>query len=677
MDIYDLAVKLSLINGVSGGLTKVINQFTNLRVNIRNTQNVLQSFEATLAASFEWRAGKRIVRGMGDIIAAGGALLDQQTLMLAAGWRQADVAQMTAAAYREAASVMAATPASALQAERTLLGIFGNVREAQAGLVAFLQTEAVMTAAGRGAGAERQLAYGLKALDLQGAFVRNGQFSVSAYQAGMHELVALMLAIPHTLDMNQLMLFTRMAGPAAQAMSFADYARTYGEVIASMGRTDGRGLQMLYKTFLGGNVSKALADELIRAGLVKPGAIRHIKGSSRDILDYHGIMGWQELTTNAADWAHDVLFPTLATHGFKGVPGMMQAVGSLPVTVQRLLSFLLTNWAQVERGRETIERAERTDSYKETAANSWSLNVKNFEAARGGLMQALGVAGGPTAISLMKAMTAAIKGLTRFFEDHPDIAYEVDVFGVALGMLLAVRGLRTASVALRGLGLALPTLARGRAGFAIGEDAAVGLGALSSGLPELGIVIAALWFGLRPILHEMEKNDSLHRAEPEKRISDAMVRARAEGEWRMTHGSSLAGFHWTPPPVPPMYRVAYAKAHPGAFPLPLPPIPPWLPPGRQPLQVSVSSPVTVTLPLPPMSPADLRSALQMALIQGIDRNTLAKLADMIAREQVTALQPLLDQVVQRALREDLPKHQQHQNRRTFLDHGRLLGFGGL
>ncbi|MGH7191629.1 MAG: hypothetical protein ACREF0_20855, partial [Acetobacteraceae bacterium] len=376
---------------------------------------------------------------MGDIIAAGGAMLDQQALMLAAGWRQADVAQMTAVAYREAASVMAATPASALAAERTLLGIFGNVREAMAPLPAFLQTEAVMTATGRGAGdgAGRQLAYGLKALDLQGAFVdrATGQFNVAAYQAGMHELVALMLAIPHTLDMNQLMLFTRMAGPAAQAMRFTDYARTHGEVIASMGRTGGRGLQMLYKTFLGGNVSKTLADELIRAGLVKPGAIRHIKGSSRDILDYHGILGWQELITNAADWAHDVLFPTLAAHGFKGVPGMMQAVGSLPVTVQRLLSFLLTNWRQVERGKTAIERAEKADSYDETAAHSWHLKVKNFEAAWGGLIQAPGVAGAATAISLMKAMTAATKGLTRFFEDHPGIAYKVDTFGVALGTL--------------------------------------------------------------------------------------------------------------------------------------------------------------------------------------------------------------------------------------------------
>ncbi|MGH7102893.1 MAG: hypothetical protein ACREFJ_10905 [Acetobacteraceae bacterium] len=153
MDIYDLAIKLGLTNGVSGGPTMIVNQFISLRVNIRNTQNVLQSFEVALGASVEWRGGRKILHGMRGILAAGGEILDQQALMLAAGWKQADAAKMTATAYRAAASVMAATTASALQAERTLLGIFGNVREAQAGLTAFRQTEAVMTAVGRGAGA--------------------------------------------------------------------------------------------------------------------------------------------------------------------------------------------------------------------------------------------------------------------------------------------------------------------------------------------------------------------------------------------------------------------------------------------------------------------------------------------------------------------------------------------
>ena len=687
MDIYDIAAKISLTNGVTPVLRIIARDFLGLRGEIGKTEEAMGRLKTVMAGAAMVGMSGLLLSGWVALAKAGGEVLNQQSLMLAAGWKQKDVADLTATAYREVARVMATTPAGALEAARTLLGIFGNAQEAGSGLDAFLKAQAVFGSRGMGGEAAAQLAIGVKALDIQGAFIKNGKLDIGSYENAVRELTALLVAFPHTLDMRTLFQFTRMAGPAAESMNLQDYLRTYAEVIASMGRTGGRGLQQLYHTLLGGDISRALGDELVHAHLVSPGAIERIPGSSREILNYKGIAGYQELTKNAAQWAHDVLFPLLQKEGFKGVPGMMQALGAMPITAQRLLAFFETNWAQIARGQQIVARAEGASNYGTLAAKNWGLAVTNFETSWDGLMQALGTPAAQMAVPVLNGIAQSVRSFTDFVGQNQWAARTLDDIGLALGVLLGYAGTRILGIAaLKTLGMALPALAGGFGAFAEGTAAATALGLLTTGLPELALAIVGLSKVLPELLHPLQAwfaetvlgESPAQFAKTQKWSKNARAKGQAEvlsfieheilGEnggkffnWGMPDNWNIGnapggGRGWRYNFGPSGQKTA-AGINP--FALPLPPAPGELPPSRS-APITIHAPVNVTLPLPPLSPSDVHAIVESGLYN-LDPATIRALAKEIAAEGINQLAPAVKQIVH--------SEQAHKKRVTFLDWG--------
>ncbi len=292
-----------------------------------------------------------------------------------------------------------------------------------------------------------------------------------------------------------------------------DYLTQTVEVMLGLGRTGGRGMQMATKTLLGGNLTKAQAEELTALGVVAPGGIKQTAGHYA--LQPGALVGYADLATKGVDYwfQHDMLPLLKKAEGGKGMAGLMQALtksggmdkqtadlvalmsqlGAFPVTEQRLFSFLLMNQAQVQKFKAQFGQATKGKPGEILGGQSWTMNVQNLESAWTGLMEALGTPAAQMAVPIIRDLADAMKSMTGWIGTHPDVAKAlVGVMGTLGGVLTVAGGMRLGAAALSVVGRALPALAGGLGAFGTGTEAAGAIGLLSTGLPELAIALVGL-----------------------------------------------------------------------------------------------------------------------------------------------------------------------------------------
>lgn len=315
-----------------------------------------------------------------------------------------------------------------------------------------------------------------------------------------------------------------------------------------------------------------------------------------------------------------------------------------------------------------------------TAIDDVALAFGTFAGVNGGVMVARGALG---------MLRLAI----------PDLAAALGPFAaggaaaMALRMLTSSGGLLALAVGIEALGKAIPSIPQWL--VRIGDRAALGasagrvlglpgaafgglLGAASGVLADVspGTPLFDLSRAQLDALKKLRIAQHLSPLPPSGVVTEKFLREIRGGEV----STPSAG---PPPPIPPavtpkaapLPSISLAVTPKAPLPIPLASRPPPLPPaplrvggGDTPVSVHVTSPVSVNLPMPPMSPTDLRLALEYAMLHTMTPAMVEQLAREIAEQHVTALEPLLEKASARAIRD--ARRQAHTAARgSMADHG--------
>ncbi|HTU54966.1 MAG TPA: hypothetical protein VMF62_13445 [Acetobacteraceae bacterium] len=665
-DAYRIGVRIAMADGVSAVLATLGKEFLGLDKSVKLTQDSVSRLRATIVGMGMVTVGGALLGAFKDLAEAGGKVVDQMARMRAIGVDAAETAKNMAESYQLAARVMSTTPAGAATMISELRSILENSAQARAVAPAALEFAAVLRSQNPGQGeraSDNAMMAWFKGLDIQGAFVnrKTGQLDPSKAAEAFRMMEAASLLTHGLLTGQGFYQFTRMAGPAASLSQLRDYLTQSVEVMLGLGRTGGRGMQMAMKTLLGGHMTTAEVGELLALGAVAPGGIGGTKG--HPFLKPGALVGYADLATRGVNyWFQHDLMPLVqkAEHG-KGMAGLMETLeksgamnaktadlvalmsstGAFPVTAERLFSFLLMNQAQVAKFKAQFDKALGVDAGKVLADQSWTMNVQNLQDAWTGLMEAAGGPAAQAAIPVMRDTADALKTLTGWIGNNPWVGEGLSDFTGIFGTFLTVAGgTMIARGALGMLAKVLPLTAGAFADFAAGTEAGSALALLGTSLPEVAIGAVALAKAIS-MLFALFHHRTIS-ATPTAGVSHGIMLHWTEVEtpkprgW--ANGAGLAngkplylGPSIPMPPVPPGYH--------WPAPLPLPPIPPK---GGAP--ITISAPVHVTLPLPPLNTADVESFLAHAFYN-LPPDVLRRLGQELAGQTAPAIAAAVQRVL--------------------------------
>lgn len=173
-EAFSVAVKVSLINGVAGGLMAMSRQFAKVHGDVDGLQRKLDRIKATmLVGGGLTAAGLGIFGLLGKTLPATMEYSRQLNIMNRAGLSQVEIAQAIGAAWRNTGTVMTTTATENLRALLDLRNVLGNMREAQFALPIVSKIGTVMSLSSGGkldAKGGEDIAFAMaKALDIIGA----------------------------------------------------------------------------------------------------------------------------------------------------------------------------------------------------------------------------------------------------------------------------------------------------------------------------------------------------------------------------------------------------------------------------------------------------------------------------------------------------------------------------
>lgn len=507
IDVFKIGVSIGMTNNVSQVLRVIQTDLLGLRKSVDLTTGRFNAMKAAAIGAGGAIVSGGLLKGMWDLAKAGSAVNDQLAKMTAAGYGSANVAANKSLAAMMAVNIPGTTWSGNLATLAMLRAQLSNSAEARAAAPAVAKAEVAASVLGIGPADFQKL---LKGLDIRGSFVKDGVLDPKTLATAVNEGVAA-LAISHgLLTGKDVFQYIRMAGPAADLGGLRNFLADNIEMMTALGRTGGRGLQYFWKTFVGGDLTKAEANALHDAGLVK-GPIAQTGGHYA--LKPGQIIGYNDLVKNGPiSWFYSDLLPKLAAHGARTPQQVEAALAAFPVTMQRDIAFLLNNEAQVQKGRAQFAKGITVNQYDALMKNSPAAQMLAFSKAWTALIQALGQPLVKPAYAMLNDLASALRGLESVALAHPT-AVKVTGEGIAavsglLGALSALAISRAAIGGIRFLGSAagLGSVARGFGLFATGETAAAGLSmmagpagfiALAAGINALATATAS-WLGLVP-----------------------------------------------------------------------------------------------------------------------------------------------------------------------------------
>lgn len=385
IDVFKIGVTIGMTNNVSQVIRIIQRDLFGLKKTVDMTSGGFNKMKLAAAGAMGVIAGNAGLGVMEKLVKAGSAVNEQLAKMKAAGVSTGAVAANSAAALSAATSIRGTTWAGNLSTLMMLRSVLNNSEEARAALPAVARAQFAASVLGIGQEDFNAL---VKGMDIRGSFIKNGALDPAALAKSMNEAIATVAISGGLLTGRQLFQFTRMAGPAASTIGTENFLRDFVEIMQTVGRTGGRGALYMWKTLLGGGVTKAEAMALQRYGLVK-GAIPETAGHYA--LRPGQMVGYNDLAKNGIiNWTYNDLLPALAHKGITTPAQIAAAISSFPVTMQRLVTFLVTNRAQVEKGRIQADKAMGVDQYGSLQANSPAAGMRDFTQAWTELLQALG-----------------------------------------------------------------------------------------------------------------------------------------------------------------------------------------------------------------------------------------------------------------------------------------------
>lgn len=512
---YEVAVKVSLLNGVASGLTAMSAQFAKVHGDVSKLQAGLDKIKLTmLTGGLLVGAGAAGFAMLGKAVDPAREYAHQLTQMNVAGMKQVEVARAVKEAWGAAYAVPTSNATENLAAIRELRMVFGDTSHAIANVETVQKLQAVLanTAFGGDYGRGHDAAYTVaKALEMKGAVRTPGEFNAQA--DAMAKAIVASGGKVTAQDFLSTFKYGRSATLGWNDTFAYQILPTLVQEMKNGGGTGGAGgpgnaLMSAYAAVVGGVVPQKALKEWQKLGLLDPSKIVWTKSGEAKGLEPGGITGSTLFQANPYQWAQQVLVPAMRAAGLNTEAQQRQTLQYL--FPNRTAGFVMQQLAlqgwKFERDQKLIQGADGLKAYEKLLKTDPYMARMALEKQWQNILVSLGYQIMPVLIKGTLGLIEVLRPLGQWMMQHPAITKTLVLSFAALSAVMVFSG---TVLLLRGAFMAL-SLAMGPLGgglmAAVVQGAGLFAGVLGwvvrgvvAVLPAMGGLVALIGEFLLPI----------------------------------------------------------------------------------------------------------------------------------------------------------------------------------
>jgi hypothetical protein len=480
IDIFRVGVRISMSSNGAQVLGALLEHLTRTRVEAGKLEKSLGNIGSLAIGVAAVFTGGAIVKGLADATKHAEKLNHELTkIQIGAQLNPQQVQQVNNLAFRISRSVGGTDVAENVKLQRELFGTLGDLGEAQ-GVAPLVAMGSRVTSAYVDKNVDlAQIA--VKALELRGHVTKDGKVDPAEFAAEFSAMTRSIVASEGLVDPQKLYMFIRQAGPAVRNMSSDEMWGMAPGIINALGAGPaGTATMSLFSQMIGHVVAgKRVALAMQEAGWLTPGKWRVERGG-HVVMDQDAVPDQAGFMAHPFTWLHDHLQELRNRKDAHGKPidvvGVIQRIFQLSSrqTSARLISDVDSNWPILQNEERRWQRMPDVQTiYNSFLASDLGFNVQNFTKAFDNLMAAIGKAGNPGAIYVLRKLTSALDFLQEAATNHPMGAAALYWFAGGIGAILALGGaIRTFGLLLSPFITGVKALRGALAGAEVAEAAA-------------------------------------------------------------------------------------------------------------------------------------------------------------------------------------------------------------
>lgn len=467
-EAYSVGIRISLINGVAGGLLALSRQFGKVDGQVKDLQVRLDRLGRTLAAGGAFAAaGGGILAMVGKTLPAAKAYTHELAQMNIAGMKQVEITKSIKAAWDATASVPTSKVAENLSAIRELRSVVGSTGEAVSILPTVLKLQAVLSNV-KGVKDAKGTAYDVaKLLDIRGASMDPARFRNESDMM----LKAIVMS-GGTLDAKDFFSTGKYGRLATQSWSpefLYQILPTLMQEMKSGGGSGGAGgpgnaLMSAYSAVVGGTITQKSLAIWDRLGLLDPSKVVWTKsGAAKGVLP-GGIKGTELFQENPYAWSQQILMPALRAAGINSPKEQQQYLQML--FANRTAGFAMSQLAlqptKFQRDQQMIRGAQGMEAYQTLLKTDPIMAEAAMAAQWNNIKTRLGIQILPDLLDVLQKLIPYLVNFTKWLGENEKSVRLFMRGATALGAVLAAIGaLLTAKAVVGAFGLLLRVLGGG------------------------------------------------------------------------------------------------------------------------------------------------------------------------------------------------------------------------
>jgi hypothetical protein len=470
---YSVAVKVRLLDQVTGGLLAMSKQFNLVNGNAVKLQAQLDKIKLMgMAGAGLGAAGFMGLGVIGKMIKPAEEYVHQLNIMNMAGLKHVDMANAIGDAWKNTGTVITTTATENLRSILDLRNVLGNMEEARMALPIVSRIQAVLAASSEGqiSGNSKELSYSMaKALDIIGAAQDKQSFERQAEMMAKVIIATQGRVTPEA--------FKSTFQYARQAKYRLDDEFKY-EILPSLIQENAAGggggggsrgvgpmLAAFYRWSNQGYINKKSLPELISLGLVAPGTALHTTTQGTTV---GAMRGGDLAAANPFQWVQEVLVPAIKRKYGQNLSRdqLMMHINEISRGNQ-LAGNLVGEFAfkpvNFTRDQANIRGTmSTTEAYKAALSNDPNTARKALAAQWENFKTAFTMGVVPVLIPALIKLTEAFNSMANWARENPGLAKGIALGFTAIFGAMAMGGtVLMMAAAFKGLGLALSLFGTG------------------------------------------------------------------------------------------------------------------------------------------------------------------------------------------------------------------------
>ncbi|VTZ52182.1 conserved hypothetical protein [Methylocella tundrae] len=486
---YEVAVKLSAVNGLSPVIATLSNELANLNARVKDVEGGWTRIKTVMAGAAAIWGSVELVKGLAHVASAGKELLNQQDQMERMGVSHLDTLKLTAEYYEKIAKAIPTSSADEyLKTVRELRGVTGTTDEAALLAGKALKMDALIASTtGKGeSGRGTEFYKIMRSAEMKG--IATNPEKLDAFTDTAYKFIT---AFGGKLTPQDFQTFARRGGTAwinADEKAMGPMAVMMADLGASTAGTVAMTLQQLQTGAT--TLSKQQAEVLAQAGLIDMSKTTKTGfGGGRLQLQPGAMVGAREHAGDLPGWIDDVVYPALMKMAHGDESEFLQLLSK--IAPNRNASKAVEMWGapgfrqQIDKDMRLAGEVKDQNAAYAGFTNNNPVGVEQaYNAQYKSMMEAIGAPLMQAAIPVMKNVTDMFSSIGNLANKNPETIKQIGE-----GLVVVAAGFA----------------AFGGAAVILGLASFAGAGAAAAGVAGIATAITALaalnWEGANRVLH--------------------------------------------------------------------------------------------------------------------------------------------------------------------------------